>query len=369
MIDVNDILLRILSKRMGAIATNCELKAKLKLKSIPKLSIEEEKEIKYLWQSLSSSINFGYWRLYKSLGFYSPRLIPDDIFASKVIRVLNPMMDANVFHKKYLYDIIFNGLNQPKVIAKCINGQLYIEGKIFTKNPIEFYKTLNGKFIFKPSVNSCGGSGIEIYNFDDINSRTADSLSSLLKRMGSDYVCQELVFQCDETSVFNPSSLNTFRINTLNLNGVTSVTNIMFRHGRGKVIVDNAGAGGVCCGLDNDGTFINDGIDANLNIYNNTASGIKYKEHRIESVKKIVQYAIDAHQQYLPTIAHVAWDFALDQNKDPVMIEVNLGWPGIITEQLSSRRPIYNERVDEVIDYCISNSHKLDWRDFIGRWI
>lgn len=362
---LNSILLHVLSGRMGTVATKTELNSK----NFPALQLENQEitQINQVWGKISKSINYDYWRLYKHMGFFSPFLVPDDIFASKMLRILNPLMDANVFHKKSLYDITYRGLRQPRMIAKCIDGRLYVEGKMFRHRPVDFYKSLKGvKLIFKPSGKSCGGQSIEIFDFGDADDK---SIEDLILRIGKDYVCQELVEQSPKTKIFNPGSLNTFRINSLSINGNTSVTNIMFRHGRGSSIVDNAGAGGVCLGLENDGTIIRHGIDANLSNYEKSDTGIIYKGHVIEPVKDIVEYAIQAHQQYLPTLCHVAWDFALNANDMPVMIEVNLGWPGIVTEQLSSGRPVYNTRVEEVIEFCKDNSRKLDWRDFTGRWI
>ncbi len=327
---------------------------------------EEVQEIKTLWSPLTSTINYDYWKFYKTLGFYSPTLVPDDIFAGQMIRILNPLMDANVFHKKALYDILYKDIRQPKIIVKSIDGQIYIKNKATLYSPEDILSTLRGRLIMKPAVNSSGGYGVEIVDFDNITDR---ELSELVKRMGKDFVCQEVIKQSKLTEQFNSSSLNTFRINTLKLNGLTTVTNIMFRHGKNRSVVDNAGSGGVCIGMDNDGTILHDGIDAQLKVYTELANGLRYKGYKIPNVANIVDKAIQAHEEYLPTLAHVAWDFALDENEEPIMIEVNLGWPGIITEQLSSRRSVYNTRVEEVIDYCIANVSKLDWRDFLGRWI
>lgn len=67
-------------------------------------------------------------------------------------------------------------------------------------------------------------------------------------------------------------------------------------------------------------------------------------------------------------MGHAAWDFALNENEEPVFIEVNLGWPGIMTEQLSSCRPVFGERTQEAIEYAIANQNKMSFTDFIGHW-
>ncbi len=61
------------------------------------------------------------------------------------------------------------------------------------------------------------------------------------------------------------------------------------------------------------------------------------------------------------------WDFCLDENNNPIFIEVNLGYPSILYEQLCSVSPIFGNRTNEVYEYVGSNMHKLSWKtDFIG---
>lgn len=196
-----------------------------------------------------------------------------------------------------------------------------------------------------------------------------EDISKILKDYGHSYICQEVLEQSKLTAQFNKTSLNTFRINTLNLNGKITVENIMFRHGRNNSIVDNFGLGGVCCGVNNDGTFIGRAIDASLNNYNKSPFGVSYCDIVIPETSMIVDYAIRAHRRYLPMIGHAAWDFALSETNTPVFIEVNLGWPGLVSEQLSSGRSIFNGRADEVLAYAQKYYSNLRFTDFLGNWL
>ena len=56
-------------------------------------------------------------------------------------------------------------------------------------------------------------------------------------------------------------------------------------------------------------------------------------------------------QLMIPNIGIVGWDVALDSNDNPLLIEVNIGGPGILYEQLCTG-PIFGERTQEVIEYC-----------------
>lgn len=224
-------------------------------------------------------------------------------------------------------------------------------------------KSDNPKLILKPSADSCSGNGVKILDLSD-----EKSCVELIREAGANFVIQEILSQSEITKRFNPSSLNTFRINTLNINGIISVENIMFRHGQGNSIVDNAGAGGVCVGFNPDGSVVGKAIDASLKVYAKTAFGERYCDLRIPELQTVSDTAIDAHSHYLPMMGHAAWDFALNDKDEPVFIEVNLGWPGIMTEQLSSCRPIYGNRTEEVIKYTLDNQSKMSFTDFLGHW-
>lgn len=266
-----------------------------------------------------------------------------------------------------MYPLLFRELKTPRTYVNCIDGKAFDQNGslIPTCEIIHFLKreALESKLILKPSADSCSGNGVTILDLDD-----EDDCSGRLAAAGSNYVVQEILRQSETTKRFNPYSLNTFRVNTLNINGSISVENIMFRHGRGQSIVDNAGAGGICMGFNPNGDAVGKAIDASLNVYETTAFGERYSSLYIPSLQDISDKAIYAHRHYLPMIGHVAWDFALDAEDDPVFIEVNLGWPGIMTEQLSSCRPIFGGRTQEVIEFAIKNKSLMSFTDFIGHW-
>lgn len=365
-------LLRLLSHRMARQANAVELMPKYRLRKSIRLTEEEKNEIDKIWRPISSNIDYRYWEVYKGAFKFSPMLMPDDIYVRKILRVLNPMRKCYCLQNKNMYPILYPGLRKPVTLINCMDGiavdatnQFVSESHIIgiLKRATQSIGGGGNLLIVKPSSDSCSGNGVAILDLQN-----EAHCTELISKAGANYVIQQLLAQSDNTRRFNPSSLNTFRINTLNLNGKITVENIMFRHGRGDSVVDNAGAGGVCIGFDPDGKAVGKAIDASLNVYETTPFGAKYSELDIPELQNISDMATWAHKTYLPMMGHAAWDFALDENDEPVFIEVNLGWPGIMTEQLSSCRPIFGERTPEVIDYAISNQQKMSFTDFIGHW-
>lgn len=357
----------VLSARMSRQANAVELIPKYRLGKNATLLQSEKAEIDRIWKPISPKINYRYWELYKGVFPFSPMLMPDDIYVRKILRVLNPIRKCYCLHNKNMYPILYRDLRMPATLINCIDGKAYdadnclVESGSILRMLKE--KTGESKLILKPSADSCSGDGVTILDLKD-----EEKCIRQISHIGGNYVIQELLQQSEKTKRFNPSSLNTFRVNTLNLNGNVTVENIMFRHGRGNSIVDNAGAGGVCVGFNPKGVVVGKAIDADLIEYELTPFGLKYSELEIPELQNICAVAVWAHQRYMPMLGHAAWDFALDENDEPIFIEVNLGWPGIMTEQLSSCRPIFGERTQEVLEYSIANQERMSFEDFMGHW-
>lgn len=360
-------LLRLLAARMAKQADAVELMPKYTLKKFKTLTKSEKFEIDSIWKPICKKIDYRYWEVYKGMFAFSPLIIPDDIYVSKILRTLNPMRKCYCLQNKNMYPILYKELHMPVTLINCIGGVAFDANNNKLENT-QILKTLkhrsaDNRLILKPSSDSCSGNGVSIL---DLNNESDCKLK--MQQVGPNYVIQEIVHQSKKTKRFNPTSLNTFRINTLNLNGQITVENIMFRHGSYQSIVDNSGAGGICVGFNTNGKAIGNAIDALLNEYEFTPFGEKYSDLEIPELSLISETAVRAHQNFLPMMAHAAWDFALNDKDEPIFIEINLGWPGIMTEQLSSYRPIFGNRVQEVINFAIENQSKMSFTDFIGHW-
>ena len=64
---------------------------------------------------------------------------------------------------------------------------------------------------------------------------------------------------------------------------------------------------------------------------------------------RIKQKAEQLHKR-IPLIAMAGWDFALDENNEPVFIEANLRRPDTWPWQMT-QGPIFGNRLQEVLDY------------------
>lgn len=96
--------------------------------------------------------------------------------------------------------------------------------------------------IFKP-LNGERGFGIKVFHDEK------EALESIKQTDGG--VVEELIVQSEELAVYNPSSVNTLRIMTVNYgDGNIDVKWPAIRFGREGSVVDNAGSGGVFAAVD-----------------------------------------------------------------------------------------------------------------------
>lgn len=371
-INLNKLFTKILSDRLGRSATRLELAPRLRAvgERMPSLTESEKHGIQKIWEPIGSGIiNLDYWRFYK---YYngekvSPLYVPDNIYWSRIIRALNPISLTRTYINKSLYPITLRGgVKQPEVLANVINGVIYDS----EMNRMSFNQAAEKIFIYerdviiKPTVASSGGHGVI-----KLPAKTSlEEIKETLLSYGLNYICQGVVGQSKYTAVFNKSSLNTFRVNTVNINGNTTCECLMFRHGLNGNVVDNFAAGGVVCGMSKNGQFNGTNFNTKLQTLTNHPDGCPYTSFKIPHISDIIDAAVNAHQRFMPHIGHAAWDFAIDENECPVMIEVNLMLPGIIMEQLTSGNSIFGDRTEEVINYALKRNNNIRWTEFVGGW-
>lgn len=198
-----------------------------------------------------------------------------------------------------------------------------------------------GKVIVKPASVGCG-DGIfllEYSNDSDIKNVFDEMMSK-----GHSYIVEELIQQGEEMASWNPSSVNTVRINTFkNKKGVFEHICFM-RVGRSGSFVDNGGKGGIFTCIDSKtGKIDTDGYGENQYIYTaHPDSNIVFKGWQIPNWDELLNLAKDLHRDVFPKHPYIGWDFA--QSKDGwVLVEGN--WGQFVCQQTCYDRGIKQEIV------------------------
>ena len=178
------------------------------------------------------------------------------------------------------------------------------------KYPVSMYKIKDGS----------GGNGIGILDYNAIS----DLEQKYLELRAMNVILEELIIQNHEMSDFNPSSVNTLRVVTINTGKTIEIMNAVFRCGNGKGCTDNFHHLGLAALIDIDtGIVYTQAIDKKNNRYifhpssNKQIVGFKipYWENVLETVKR----AADVNKN----IRYVGWDIAIKNNGTICIIEGN----------------------------------------------
>ena len=312
------------------------------------LTQAEKNEIFGLWKSVVPHEYTLYHSLFKTLSYYDARFVSDEYYYPVLVRALNPASSAATYEHKSYYSLYFKEIPQPKVFVNRIKGVWY-NGDYGQITETEAFKVLKscGNFIIKPTHDSCQGKNVRKVSSKD------EQLEQIVNGYGNDFITQEVVQQSEITARFNPSSLNSFRLTTLNINGKVSLCTILFRCGQGDTCVDNGGAGGLMAGVSENGEMTEYAFDKNYNRFDSTKSGVKFGGTVVPNMTTIVDTVLSWHSKYMIHSGIVGWDIALNRDNNPIMIEVNLMYPGIQFEQLCIGKPLFGDRTKEVIDYVL----------------
>lgn len=320
------------------------------MKRLPLADLTKEEYLAVVkrWDGVSElKILPKYYQMFKTLEHFDPKFVSDDLFMPFILRKLNEKSESEAFVHKGLYDILFkNEIKRPTTLVNNINGTFYLPNmKPISHDEAVSILKKEQCFIIKPTIGSCMGKGVKKIDTE------ADGIVTILNQYKKNFITQQIVQQSALTAEFNPCSLNTFRISTLNINGKVSVCSIIFKCGQSDLIIDNGGAGGLMVGIDEAGCFREYGYNNEYEKFYETKNGVKFEGKYVESFSVVLNKIKEVHQKCIPSMGFAGWDVALDEHNEPVMIEVNLVWPGIQFEQLCPGKPIFGDRTDEVIEY------------------
>ena len=315
------------------------------------LTTDEKAKVREVWKSLGFPIRYDFFETCKTLVGFDAYYLPESLYSPVLKGALNPIaLWSQMLH---------SWGSVPPILPAQVpvwdgDGQLYDADYV----PISFEAAVEKmcrferEMIIKPSLNSDSG-----HNVSKFRGNNRKGIETLLKNSGKNYIVQGVVEQHPALKAFNPTSLNTMRITSLYLNGKVSIISSIFRFGSPGSVVDNTGAGGFVCGITKEGILKDICFDIKMNIYCRTVSDIPFAGQPIPSYEKAIEVIRQSHTR-LPNVHLIGWDIAIDETGEPILIEINISYPGIIYEQLCSG-PLFGERTGEVIEYVKRNRPKI----------
>jgi hypothetical protein len=261
--------------------------------------------------------------------------IPEFFFYSLFLNYYDTRKFSILTEDKNVMELIFNSLNikQPIVILKIVKGNFYNQNMGFiSENKVEeLILSINSEKIFVKPVDGEGGNGIYIFTRgEDGLFRTKDNIlldHIFLKEIRNrDFIIQSGVNQNEYLSKMYPSSVNTFRIATENLNGKARIICGTLRIGKHGKEVDNGSQGGLVLGIKTDsGTALDFAItEQGKKYYEHPDTGFKFKDLTVPNWEEVKKFTVSSAEK-LATYTYLGWDIALSK-EGPLAIETNMGF-------------------------------------------
>lgn len=329
------------------------LKVKKKFSERYKFSRQNKKDIKRVWGNVKQ--NPDWQRFYNSIvreetNGFDARYIPLDIQYCYIDDWFNNTQVALAIDDKNMYDLYFHDVNLPKTVMRIIDHKLFDANycSISLDCAVGLCKSA-GRVILKPAVDSSGGHGIEFWSVED----GEDKLKSMLS-CHYNYIIQELIHQHPQMNAIYDGSVNSIRVVTCHYEGVTSVLSAVVRFGSNGAKLDNASLGGMFCGIKDDGrlkkyAYKKDGTEVEKH-----PQGAIFSECQIPNYDKCKELVIRLSNRFLRISKLISWDLAVDENGDPVIIEVNLCYGGSDIHQIANG-PLYGDKTENIIRQVFKN--------------
>lgn len=329
------------------------------------LNEAEINEVKALWSPLMGGnlLSFKEMELFKHFHGFDPRFVSHYIYLPILSHRINNYKYTMMFEHKSLLGVLSKGkLKFPACLIRCIDNELYDNQMHYLsfEDAVKICVSQN-VIVLKDSVASSGGKSFEKIEMTAKRQEERCEIikSAIKRRIDHDFVIQECIKQHSSIAKFNKTSINTFRVTTLYLNGKFSVLSIVLRIGKKGMNIDNWGGGGIIIGVKPNGQMHEKGYDNKFNTYK-SYNEIIFKDTVLSQVPSLLKLLEEEHSSNFSLCKLIGWDIAFNENNDPIIIELNSSQPGLIGEQIATG-PIFGDRTEEVINYCANK------KDFYNR--
>jgi hypothetical protein len=311
-------------------------------------------EAKNYWRKYNIKLNPKWHTFFASLNNkYSSKYIPEDIFFNYIIPLLNNVDLADAYVDKNSYDVFMKGIRMPKTVLRCMHGNLYNDSYALLthENYINSLPSEEVECFIKPALDSGQGKNIKkgkISNrkvfIDDIS----QDINNLVSSYQGEFIIQEGIKQSVTLSDIYPYSVNSIRPMSLRHKDKIEVLSSELKFGSNKNYVSNTKAGGVMCGVDENGNLTDFGYDKKYNkMFEHPFTHKPFKNITIPNFSELKKLIVQCHAR-LPHFNLIAWDFGLDNNNHYTLIEYNLLLPGLNPHQVF-HGPIFEKYLDEIL--------------------
>ena len=296
---------------------------------LPKLTNAEKKEIKRTWPGITIiPYDWICARVYKKIHGFSPYYLAP-CWYNEMRKGMNPKDQLYALENKALCDVYFPDMSFPEVYVRGLNGSFYDKEMNFIsrEDAISILKSKK-EFIIKPAIGTLKGDGVAKVNCEK------DDVEIAMKKVGRNFIAQEVLKQADEIERLNPSSLNCFRVTTIYMNGRFDFATSL-KVGKKGSIRDNWNSA-YWIDVNKDGQLSEFGYDYNVNPVDHSDVGVVFNGLVIPHFQDMIDHLEKMHKKLFANCSVIGWDVTIDKEYKVRIIETNLYNPGTNIEQFVS---------------------------------
>ena len=330
-----------------------------KLMEAGTLTKEEKQEIdRFYLENYGKKIPYFWHRAYKGYtGKFDLCFFPEYLYIPEFENYMNSdAAYARILSDKNMLPIFagYAGCKMPKEYLICSRG-VYQNGdrrEISREEAVGILRNCGEVFI-KPSVDSDSGQGCLLLTFRDgvclENQKTARQVLLSLKK---NFTVQERIVCHEEIRRLYAGSVNTFRVLTYRWKSEVKVGSVIMRLGIGNAYVDNVHAGGLFIAVDEQGNLGEKAMRPDGESYlAHPDSGTVFQGYRIHGFGKVTEKAKRMHE-LVPQIGIIHWDFTLNEQGEPVLIEANTRGGGIWVFNAAHGKGPFGDDTEEILRWC-----------------
>lgn len=320
------------------------------------------------WKPLGA-FNKDYYGVFSQYAGEDINIVPDDLLHNVIEPILNPKRFISAYEDKCLFDKMlwssFGKKVTPPTYLKNIGGLFYdSDYNLLETIVVDCYIPADvDRILVKPSLDSSSGRSIAFLKrnatgvFEDIDTKEILSKEYLDKHFKQNYVVQKVMKQSPFMNRLCKSSVNTLRMAVYRSveTGETDVINTIIRIGKDGSLVDNAHAGGMFIGVDDNGKlgkYCCNQYGEKETVFN----GVDFanKDLVVPDYSKVKDFACKVGNALLHQHL-IALDVMLDEYGEPVLIEYNIRAFSVWLFQFTNGVG-FGKYTDEIIEYC--KTHK-----------
>lgn len=295
------------------------------------LSTEQKNEIDALYMTnFGEKIPHVWHRHYTAFtGNFDVNYFPESLYIPLFERCMNlDKAYVKCFEDKNILPLAAAavGIKTPRTVVSSVKSALRNgKGEIISQSCAIEILNAAGDVFCKPSVDSSSGRGCAPAVFrngkEELSGKSAEDF---LSGLGKNFVIQERLNCHKSIADIYPGSVNTFRVITYRWKDSIKFFPVIMRIGSGGATVDNAHAGGMFIGVNSDGSLREKAFTEFKKEFTAHPDTNKvFADCRVEHFQRVPEAAEKMHQM-LAQLGVINWDFTIDEEGDPVIIEANI---------------------------------------------